>query len=56
MRLTDEGLSAIMELRCMQMNNTWENIGIQIQLQDDVEYQELNTPVSAAFQAMHNKC
>ncbi len=43
MRLTDEGLNAIMELRCMQMNNTWENIGIQIQLQDDVECQKLYT-------------
>ena len=24
MRLTDEGLNAIIELRGMQMNNTWE--------------------------------
>ncbi len=24
MRLTDEGHNAIMELRCIQMNNTWE--------------------------------
>ena len=45
MRLTDEGLNAIMELRCMQINNSWENIGIQIQLQDDVECQKPYTPV-----------
>lgn len=39
MRLTDEGHNAIIELRCIQINNTWENIAIQIQLQDDVECQ-----------------